>query len=90
MAFGHLGDSNIHLGVHLGPDTLARAHEIELCVYGVLKAFGGALTAEHGVGTAKREFLPEHVTPAALATMRQIRLALDPGRLVNRNVLFEA
>lgn len=89
VAFGHLGDSNIHIGVHLGPDTRDREHAIECCVYGVLKSFGGALTAEHGVGTAKREFLPDHIAPAALATMRNVRHALDPATLLNRNVLFK-
>lgn len=89
VAFGHLGDSNIHIGVHVGPDTPSRTTEIETCVYGVLLRFGGALTAEHGIGTIKRSFLPQHVTPAAFATMLQLRHALDPDRLINRHVLFE-
>jgi FAD/FMN-containing dehydrogenase len=88
VAFGHLGDGNIHVGVHVGPDTLARAVAIETCVYDVVAQFGGALTAEHGIGTLKREYLPHHVTPGALATMRRLRDALDPDRLLNRNVLF--
>lgn len=89
VAFGHLGDGNIHVGVHTGADTPGNKHAIERCVYDVVKRFGGALTAEHGIGTTKREFLSEHITPAALATMRDVRLALDPDRLINRNVLFE-
>lgn len=89
VAFGHLGDGNIHIGVHIGPDTLVRAHAIESCVYGMVQAFAGALTAEHGIGTVKRQFLPDHVPPAALETMRKVRAALDPERLMNRNVLFE-
>ncbi|MGK2286354.1 FAD-binding oxidoreductase [Pedomonas sp. V897] len=88
VAFGHLGDSNLHIGVHIGADTREREHEIEACVYGTLRAFGGALTAEHGVGTAKRAFLPDFVTPGAFGTMRTIRQALDPVGLLNREVLF--
>ncbi|WP_426387812.1 FAD-binding oxidoreductase [Sphingobium sp. R-21] len=88
VAFGHLGDSNIHIGVHIGPDTRRREREVEQCVYDVLQEFGGALTAEHGIGTAKRDFLPQHVSPAALRTMRQVRQALDADRLINGNVLF--
>lgn len=88
VAFGHLGDSNLHIGVHIGPDTRERENEIEACVYGTLAKFGGALTAEHGVGIAKRAFLPDHVTPEALTTMRVIRHALDPLGLLNREVLF--
>lgn len=88
VAFGHLGDSNLHIGVHIGPETRSRERDIEHCVYAVLREFGGALTAEHGVGTSKRDFLPEHISPAALATMRRVRQALDPDHLINRNVLF--
>jgi FAD/FMN-containing dehydrogenase len=88
VTFGHLGDGNLHLGVHLGPRTLERALEIERCVYGIVKEFSGALTAEHGIGRFKREFLAEHVEPGALAAMSRIRTALDPLRLLNRSVLF--
>lgn len=88
VAFGHLGDSNIHIGVHIGPDTLDHTHAIESCVYRVLQGFGGALTAEHGVGTLKREFLPDHVPPAVLATMKKLRNAIDPSHIVNSKVLF--
>ncbi|MES2272257.1 MAG: FAD-binding oxidoreductase [Pseudomonadota bacterium] len=88
IAFGHLGDSNIHIGVHIGPDTLRHAFEIEDCVYGVVSQFGGALTAEHGVGTAKRHFLSNHISAQSLATMGLIRHALDPNRRLNPEVLF--
>ncbi len=88
ISFGHLGDSNIHIGVHVGPDTIAREAEIEAVVYGVVKEFDGALTAEHGIGTAKRDYLPAHITPQALATMVRVRDALDKDRILNRNMVF--
>jgi FAD/FMN-containing dehydrogenase len=90
VTFGHLGDSNLHIGVHVGPDTPERAEEIEACVYRVVRQFGGALTAEHGIGQTKCAFLPEHVAAGALATMHRLRDAMDPGRLLNRDVLFAA
>ena len=88
VAFGHLGDSNIHVGIHVGEDTKARELEVEECVYAKLASFDGALTAEHGIGSAKRQFLPHHVTPEALSTMQVIRHALDGERLLNNDVLF--
>lgn len=88
VAFGHLGDNNIHIGVHIGPDTIERTHDVECCVYHVLKSYGGALTAEHGIGTNKREFLPDHITTEVLNTMKVLRRAIDPANLINRNVLF--
>ncbi len=88
VTFGHLGDNNLHLGVHIGPDTAARETEIERVVYAVLATFEGALTAEHGIGRFKRAFLPDHVSRGALETMRRVRRALDPTTLLNREVLF--
>jgi FAD/FMN-containing dehydrogenase len=88
VSFGHLGDNNLHLGVHVGPDTAQRELEVEACVYQVVKQFSGALTAEHGVGRLKRDFLPEHVSPGHLEVMRRVRGALDPGRGLNHEVLF--
>lgn len=85
---GHLGDNNLHLAVHVGPDTMMHAIEVESCVYEILRDFDGALTAEHGVGQFKRQFLPNHVAPGALEVMRRMRDALDPQRLLNRDVLF--
>jgi FAD/FMN-containing dehydrogenase len=88
IAFGHLGDNNIHIGVHVGPETMAEEIEIERCVYDVVKDFGGALTAEHGIGRFKREFLPEHKTAGEMEAMRRMRAAFDPDGLLNRDLLF--
>ncbi|MQP68337.1 FAD-binding protein [Niveispirillum sp. SYP-B3756] len=88
VTFGHLGDSNLHIGAHIGSDTLARAHEIEATVYAVVRQFDGALTAEHGIGQMKRDFLPDHVDAGALTLMRRVRDALDGTRIINHDVLF--
>ncbi|MCW1385019.1 FAD-binding oxidoreductase [Novosphingobium sp. KCTC 2891] len=88
VTLGHLGDSNIHVGVHIGPETAMREIEVEECVYGVVHAFEGALTAEHGIGQAKRAFLPRHVAPGALDMMHRLRDAMDEKHLLNRDVLF--
>lgn len=89
VTFGHLGDNNLHLGAHIGPDTAAREIEIERCVYEVVKRFGGAITAEHGIGRFKRDFLPDHVSAGAIDVMRRVRAALDPSALFNRDILFD-
>ena len=88
VSFGHLGDNNIHIGVHVGPDTKAEELAVERCVYDVVKDYGGALTAEHGIGRFKRDFLPEHKGMGEMDVMRRVRDALDPDRLLNREVLF--
>jgi FAD/FMN-containing dehydrogenase len=86
--FGHLGDNNIHFGISIGDDTRERTVEIERVVFGVLERYPGALTAEHGVGQLKREFLPRHKHPGEMAMMRALRDALDPDRRFNPDVLF--
>jgi len=86
--FGHLGDNNIHIAVHVGRDTVAEETNVERCVYRALREFDGAITAEHGIGQLKREFLPQHKSAGEMDMMRRVRGALDPVRLLNRDVLF--
>lgn len=86
--FGHLGDGNIHIGIHVGEKTVEEEINVERILYDVLKGYDSALTAEHCVGRVKKQFLPEHVSPGAMVTMRRLRDALDPDRILNRGVLF--
>jgi FAD/FMN-containing dehydrogenase len=86
--FGHLGDNNIHLALHVGANTLAEELNVERIMFDTLRTFGGALTAEHGIGQLKREFLPGHKHPGEMAVMRAVRNALDPDGLLNSDVLF--
>ena len=86
--FGHLGDNNIHMALHVGPDTPAEEANVERELFRALKEFGGALTAEHGIGQLKREFLPDHKDAGEMTVMRAVRSALDPDRILNRDVLF--
>jgi FAD/FMN-containing dehydrogenase len=86
--FGHLGDNNIHIAAYVGPDTAALESEVEAVVFGVLRGYDGAITAEHGIGQHKRVFLPAHKHTGEMEMMRRLRDALDPDRLLNRDVLF--
>ena len=87
--FGHLGDGNLHYNVQApsGTDTVEflrtqepRVNEI---VYDNVQAFGGSISAEHGVGALKLEELRHRKSPVALSLMRQIKAALDPQGLMN-------
>lgn len=82
--FGHVGDSNIHVGVHVpaahGPFPEA---EIDACVYGVLRRYGGSVSAEHGIGQHKKAYLGHSRTPQELALMHTLKKALDPHKLLN-------
>jgi len=96
VAFGHAGDGNIHYtvlqpaGAPLpDPAFQARAAAITQAVQDVAVALGGSISAEHGVGVARRDELPRYKDPAALAVMRRIKDALDPENLLNPRALLQ-
>lgn len=86
--YGHLGDNNIHIAVHVGPDTHEHETNVERLVFRAVREHGGAITAEHGIGQSKKAFLPDHKHPGEMTVMRKVRAALDESALLNRDVLF--
>ena len=83
--FGHAADGNLHVnvtGVEPGDD---RVDEIVLTLVAEL---GGSISAEHGIGTAKKQWLHLSRSPAEIAAMRSIKRALDPQGILNPNVLL--
>jgi FAD/FMN-containing dehydrogenase len=81
--FGHLGDSNIHLAAGTGNEGELDQHQIEQAVYGPLAQYGGSVSAEHGIGLEKREWLSHSRTEAELDLMRSIKQCLDPKNILN-------
>ncbi|MCC7462028.1 MAG: FAD-binding oxidoreductase [Gammaproteobacteria bacterium] len=83
LLFGHLGDGNLHLtsGPYREPGDFLAVEEL---VYGAVGAAGGSLSAEHGIGTVKREFLHHSRSAEELALMRTLKQALDPLGILNR------
>ncbi|MDD5030619.1 MAG: FAD-binding oxidoreductase [Rhodoferax sp.] len=87
--FGHLGDGNLHYNVQapLGQDAalFLQQHEPEVnrIVFDSVAAFGGSISAEHGIGSLKVDHLAHYKSPVALGLMRAIKQALDPHNLMN-------
>lgn len=82
--FGHIGDSNLHLTVDCA--TLpqpAPILEIEELVYTAVGELGGSVSAEHGIGLLKREFLHHSVSPEARQAMQQLKDCYDPKGILN-------
>lgn len=87
--FGHLGDGNLHLVVGVGEPTTETRHRVETCVYEPLRAIGGSVSAEHGVGLEKKPYLDVSRSPEEVALMRTLKRALDPKGLLNPGKIFD-
>jgi FAD/FMN-containing dehydrogenase len=88
VAFGHVGDGNLHYNVAqpVGADAEAfRAEGIALthAIYELVASMGGSFSAEHGVGVLKKDDLLEFRGGAELELMRTVKRALDPKNILN-------
>lgn len=87
--FGHLGDGNLHYNVQAPAGGSAadflREHEaaVNAVVYDAVTAHDGSISAEHGIGSLKRDELVRRKSPVALGLMRAVKQALDPRGLMN-------
>jgi FAD/FMN-containing dehydrogenase len=94
VAFGHLGDGNVHFHV-LAPKGAVRGvweeaegKAISAQVHDLVTAWGGSISAEHGIGQMKVDELARLHDPVALAVMAQVKAALDPSGLLNPGKLL--
>jgi FAD/FMN-containing dehydrogenase len=88
VPFGHVGDGNLHFNLSQPPGAdgrafLARAEEIHLAVHDIVHALGGSISAEHGIGVAKREEIRRYKSEVEIALMRAVKQALDPKGIMN-------
>ena len=86
VAFGHLGDGNMHVTIYLQRED-AGWHEIiegaRLELYSVVRKLGGTLTGEHGVGLKRLGYVPEFLDEAQIDLIRRVKLAFDPNNVLN-------
>ena len=89
VAFGHLGDGNVHFHV-IGPADAVRGQwevdqgkTISAYVHDLVTEWGGSISAEHGIGQMKRDELGRLGDPVANALMRSVKHALDPKGILN-------
>ena len=83
FVYGHVGDGNIHLSCWAGGTMDQVAHEMDEIVYGEVRRIGGSISAEHGIGTLKRDYLGHSRSAAEIEVMRRIKAALDPKGILN-------
>lgn len=92
-AFGHVGDGNMHYDVLCPPGVdhaafIGRWMEGSEVVHDIVARYDGSISAEHGLGRLKTEEARRYKSPLEVATMRAVREAIDPLRIMNPAVLF--
>jgi FAD/FMN-containing dehydrogenase len=92
--YGHIGDGNLHLNI-LKPDDLPMAEFQQRCgevsqrVFEIVQRYGGSISAEHGVGILKKEYLQYGCSPPEIEIMRLIKKAFDPLGIMNPGKIFD-
>ena len=91
--FGHIGDGNLHLNI-LKPEELdaeefkRRCEVVNREVFQLVKIFDGSISAEHGVGLLKKEFLDYSRSESEISYMRQVKRIFDPNGILNPGKIF--
>ena len=91
VCFGHAGNGNLHVNLMYDPADASqsqRAHAALARVFALAISLGGTLSGEHGIGLAKRDFMPQAVDAPTLALMRQVKAVFDPDGILNPGKLL--
>ena len=88
IAYGHVGDGNLHFNINQAPDAdarafLGRAPEVMRAIHDLVHSFGGSISAEHGIGQLKLAELERYAPAVELDLMRALKRSLDPRGILN-------
>ncbi len=91
--FGHIGDGNLHLNI-LKPDAMAKDEFFAKCatvnkwVFETVQKYNGSISAEHGVGMTKRDYLEYSRSAAEIEYMKAVKAVFDPNGIMNPGKIF--
>ena len=88
VGFGHMGDGNLHFNISqpVGADGkafLERYGDVNKAVHDIVRSLSGSISAEHGIGTLKRDELASTAPPVAIDLMRRVKQVFDPLGIMN-------
>src|SRR6476646_7844948 len=90
--FGHMGDGNLHptfLTDERNHEEMHRVEEAFKEIFDEAIRLGGTITGEHGIGVAKKSFLPKFAGDAQMQVMRALRSVLDPNHILNPGKMLD-
>ena len=90
--FGHMGDGNLHptfLCDEHDEEEMARVEKAMEEVFAYALELGGTITGEHGVGLAKKPFLPQQLGPVGMDILRRVKTSFDPKGILNPGNMFD-
>jgi len=90
--FGHMGDGNLHptfLTDERNKEEMHRVEEAFVEIFDEAIRLGGTITGEHGIGVAKKSFLPKFAGEAQMRVLRDLRRVLDPNGILNPGKMFD-
>jgi glycolate oxidase len=90
--FGHMGDGSLHptfLTDERNHDEMHRVEDAFKEIFAEAIRLGGTITGEHGVGVAKKSFLPKFAGDTQIRVMREFRRAMDPNGILNPGKMFD-
>ncbi|AUF99101.1 FAD-binding oxidoreductase [Pseudomonas sp. 09C 129] len=91
--YGHIGDGNLHLNI-LKPDDLSKDEFFAKCatvnkwVFETVEKYNGSISAEHGVGMTKRDYLTYSRSPVEIDYMKAVKAVFDPNGIMNPGKIF--
>jgi len=91
--FGHMGDGNLHPTFLTDERNHEEMERVEIAMQEIFDyaiSLGGTITGEHGVGLAKKKFLPKAIGEASLGLLRKLKRTLDPDGILNPGKIFDA
>jgi glycolate oxidase subunit GlcD len=91
--FGHIGDGNLHLNI-LKPENLSKDEFFAKCakvnkwVFEIVQKYNGSISAEHGVGMTKRDYMTYSRSPVEIEYMKAVKAVFDPNGIMNPGKIF--
>ena len=89
VVFGHVGDGNLHIIGGVGSENKEEIIAMESCIYEPLEDINGAISAEHGIGLEKKNYLGISRSVNEINLMKTLKKALDPNNILNPGKVFD-